>query len=89
MRCSLILSVIGLLLVHCKTHHIIPKNSKPQKLIVYKFNFLCFLQKFELAKRQLFSGKAKLRKQQTLENVLNRTEIIDEQQREKLDVEYG
>ncbi|VDM13369.1 unnamed protein product [Wuchereria bancrofti] len=51
--------------------------------------------KFEQAKRHLSTGKAKLRKQQTLEKVRNRTEVVvDEQQQQqqqskKSDIEHG
>ncbi|KAM3724687.1 Pericentriolar material 1 protein [Dirofilaria immitis] len=46
--------------------------------------------KFEQAKRHLSSGKAKLKKQQTLEKIRNRTEIIvDEQQFKKMDTEHS
>ncbi|KAL4002938.1 hypothetical protein ACH3XW_5540 [Acanthocheilonema viteae] len=50
--------------------------------------------KFEQAKRQLSTGRAKLRKQQTLEKVRNRTEVVvDEQQQQqqlkKSDIEHG
>lgn len=42
------------------------------------------LQKFEQAKRQLSSGKAKLKKQQTLEKVRNRTEVVVDEQQQQL-----
>ncbi|EJD75293.1 hypothetical protein LOAG_17521 [Loa loa] len=47
--------------------------------------------KFEQAKRQLSTGKAKLRKQQTLEKVRNRTEVVtdEQQQSKKSDDEHG
>uniref|UniRef100_A0A915PZG4 Pericentriolar material 1 protein C-terminal domain-containing protein n=1 Tax=Setaria digitata TaxID=48799 RepID=A0A915PZG4_9BILA len=40
--------------------------------------------KFEQAKRQLSTGKAKLRKQQTLEKVRNRTEIVADEQHQQM-----
>ncbi|VDM94375.1 unnamed protein product, partial [Onchocerca ochengi] len=41
------------------------------------------LQKFEQAKRHLSTGKAKLKKQQTLEKIRYRTEIVVDEQQEQ------